>query len=35
VRSPYLREALDAVLAGGRPAAPETGVVGCTVKWRR
>jgi redoxin len=35
VRVPYLREALDAVLAGRPPAAADTGVVGCTVKWRR
>ena len=35
VRVRYLREALDAVLAGQRPSAAETGVVGCTVKWRR
>jgi peroxiredoxin len=35
VRMPYLRQALDAVLAGQAPPAAETGVVGCTVKWRR
>ena len=35
VRISYLREALEAVLEGRRPAAEETGVVGCTVKWRR
>jgi peroxiredoxin len=35
VRVPYLRQALDAVLAGQAPPAAETGVVGCTVKWRR
>ena len=30
----HLREALDALLAGGRPAVAETPAVGCTVKWR-
>jgi hypothetical protein len=30
----YLRDALDALLAGGRPAVAETPAVGCTVKWR-
>jgi peroxiredoxin len=31
---PYLREALDSVLAGETPAAQETPAVGCTIKWR-
>ena len=31
----YLRDALDAVLAGGEPPVAETMPVGCTVKWRR
>ena len=30
----WLREALDAVLAGDEPARPETEPVGCSVKWR-
>ncbi|MGH2763987.1 MAG: thioredoxin family protein [Thermoleophilaceae bacterium] len=30
----WLREALDAVLAGEQPALPETEPVGCSVKWR-
>ena len=30
----YLRDALDAVLAGSDPAVAETPAVGCTVKWR-
>jgi hypothetical protein len=30
----YLREALDALLAGERPAVAETQPLGCTVKWR-
>jgi peroxiredoxin len=30
----YLRDALDAVLAGNDPAVAETPPVGCTVKWR-
>jgi hypothetical protein len=31
----WLREALDAVLAGEVPGRPETEPVGCSVKWRR
>lgn len=30
----WLREALDAVLAGEPPARPETKPVGCSIKWR-
>jgi AhpC/TSA family len=30
----WLREALDAVLAGDQPARPETQPVGCSVKWK-
>jgi peroxiredoxin len=30
----WLREALDALLAGEDPARPETDPVGCSVKWR-
>ena len=30
----YLRDALDALLAGEDPAATDTPPVGCTVKWR-
>jgi peroxiredoxin len=30
----YLRDALDAVLAGKAPQVAETPAVGCTVKWR-
>jgi AhpC/TSA family len=30
----WLREALDAVLAGREPIRPETEPVGCSVKWR-
>jgi peroxiredoxin len=30
----YLRDALDTLLDGGRPAVAETRPVGCTVKWR-
>jgi peroxiredoxin len=32
---PYLRHALDAVLAGGAPPVAETPAVGCTIKWAR
>jgi peroxiredoxin len=31
----WLRDALDAVLAGEEPARPETEPVGCSVKWKR
>ena len=31
----WLREALDAVLAGESPARPETEPVGCSVKWKQ
>lgn len=34
VQRPYLREALDAVLAGNAPATPSTPPVGCTIKWK-
>jgi len=30
----WLREALDAVIAGEEPARPETDPVGCSVKWK-
>lgn len=31
---PYLRDALDAVLAGQAPSIAETAPVGCTIKWK-
>jgi peroxiredoxin len=31
---PHLRNALDAVLAGGIPSVVETPPVGCTIKWK-
>jgi peroxiredoxin len=31
---PYLRDALDAVLAGQEPPVTETPPVGCTIKWK-
>jgi hypothetical protein len=31
----WLREALDAVLAGEQPARPATEPVGCSIKWKR
>ncbi len=34
VRHPYLRDALDAVLAGTPPKVRETKPVGCTIKWK-
>ena len=34
VSQQYLRDALDALLAGSDPAVAETPAVGCTVKWR-
>jgi peroxiredoxin len=30
----YLRDALDALLAGDEPAVADTPAVGCTVKWK-
>ncbi|MEA2417905.1 MAG: hypothetical protein QOE60_111, partial [Thermoleophilaceae bacterium] len=30
----WLREAIDAVLAGNEPQRPETDPVGCSIKWR-
>ena len=35
VTTHYLRDALDAVLAGKTPAVADTPPVGCTVKWRQ
>ena len=35
VTTHYLRDALDAVLAGTTPAVADTPPVGCTVKWRQ
>jgi peroxiredoxin len=34
-RAAWLREALDAVLAGEQPQRPETEPVGCSIKWRQ
>ncbi len=34
VKIPYLRQALDAVLAGKTAAVTETAAVGCTIKWK-
>jgi peroxiredoxin len=34
VRSHYLRDALDAVLAGQAPPTAQTPPVGCTIKWK-
>ncbi|NJK78568.1 MAG: thioredoxin family protein [Chloroflexaceae bacterium] len=34
VQHTYLRDALDAVLAGKAPAIAETAPVGCTIKWK-
>lgn len=34
VTKTYLRDALDAVLAGQTPATAETPPVGCTIKWK-
>ncbi len=34
VTTHYLRDALEAALAGEAPPVPETPPVGCTVKWR-
>jgi hypothetical protein len=34
VRAHYLRDAIEAVLAGETPEVADTSPVGCTVKWR-
>lgn len=34
VKQPYLRDALDAVLAGREPPVTKTTPVGCTIKWK-
>jgi thiol-disulfide isomerase/thioredoxin len=34
LRAEWLRDALDAVLAGSDPGQPETEPVGCSIKWR-
>jgi hypothetical protein len=34
VRSHYLRDALDAVLANKAPTTAKTPPVGCTIKWK-
>ncbi len=34
VHHPYLREAIDALLAGGIPPVPDTRPIGCTIKWK-
>jgi peroxiredoxin len=31
----YLRDALDAILGGGKPPVAETAPVGCTIKWKK
>jgi hypothetical protein len=31
----WVRDALDAMLAGGAPSRPQTNSVGCPIKWRR
>jgi peroxiredoxin len=33
-RAAWLRDALDAILAGEEPQRPETKPVGCSIKWR-
>jgi peroxiredoxin len=33
-RASWLREALDALLAGAAPSRPETKPVGCSIKWK-
>jgi hypothetical protein len=34
VKTAYLREALEAVLAEKEPSTAETTPVGCTIKWK-
>jgi peroxiredoxin len=35
VEKPYLRDALDDLIAGRPVRAPETHAIGCTIKWKR
>jgi peroxiredoxin len=35
VQNPYLRNALDELLAGKEISVPETFTIGCTIKWKR
>ncbi|WP_324669901.1 thioredoxin family protein [Geochorda subterranea] len=35
VTRPYLRDAIEALLAGRQPSTAETEPQGCTIKWRR
>lgn len=35
VKQQFLREALDAIVAGKTPPTPETHAIGCTIKWKR
>ena len=35
VNEAYLRDAIDATLAGETPSISETPAVGCTIKWKR
>jgi len=35
VKSPFLREALDELVAGRPPKLAETHAIGCTIKWKR
>ncbi|MFO0774505.1 MAG: thioredoxin family protein [Nitrospiraceae bacterium] len=34
VKRHFLRDAIESVLAGHRPAEPTTHAIGCTIKWR-
>jgi peroxiredoxin len=34
VQRRYLKEALDALTSGKKPAEPETFAIGCTIKWK-
>jgi hypothetical protein len=34
VKKQYLRDALDAILAGESPPVQQTNPVGCTIKWK-
>jgi peroxiredoxin len=35
VQNPYLRNALDELLAGKEISVPETFTIGCTIKWKK
>jgi hypothetical protein len=35
VKTKYLRNAIEEILAGKKISVPETFTIGCTIKWKR